>query len=270
MTSSKPLVCVFFKLPPSRQSVLRIHEIAWNVFLPQLNRLNDAFETAQATYPSPEAKKIWSETRRSAAKKMSCLRDVAFMNYDTAGRFLAFMEYSQLGRNNYEAYGTFQSGAYHTVRKTRIAQEVLLKFREDIRIAVDQITTLSRGNSKDISSFKTESDKTMLELAIAVEECNAILAEHCEELKEVQRQSLDNNVNPPSEEEIRMVQGKWLAFWNISSANAYRWTALQEQMQGPEDSDELSKASTSFAMPISSSKNDTVPFWRKFFLRIWS
>lgn len=109
-------------------------------------RLNDTFEAAQATYPSPEAKKIWSETRRSAAKKMSCLVDVAYLNYYTAGNFLVFVKDTQLGRNNFEAYHRFQSGAYHTARKTRIAQEVLLEFREDIRIVVDKIATLISGS----------------------------------------------------------------------------------------------------------------------------
>ncbi|KAF7763928.1 hypothetical protein Agabi119p4_8465 [Agaricus bisporus var. burnettii] len=128
MTSSKPLVCVFLKLPPSRQSVSQIHEIAWNEFHPQLIRLNDAFEAAQATYPSPKARKIWSEARKSAARRMSKLQDIGYMNFDTAHCFLEFMKALQLWRGNPGAHS-----------------ELLSKFREDIRIGVGHITSVMSG-----------------------------------------------------------------------------------------------------------------------------
>ncbi|EKM79598.1 hypothetical protein AGABI1DRAFT_120944 [Agaricus bisporus var. burnettii JB137-S8] len=269
----QPLVCVFLKLPPSPQSVPRIHEIAWNVFLPQLDRLNDAFEAAQITHLSPEAKKIWLDARRSAAKKMSYLRDVTYLNYDAAGKFLAFVEASHLGRNNSKAYDTFQTGVYHAIRKTRTAQEVLLKFREDIRIVVNQITTLISDNGKDVSSFTSESSQSMLEIATAVEECNAILEGHREELEEVQRQKLDENDNPPSEAEFQMVEEKWLMFRKSSGAAEYRWQVLEETMQEPKDNDKpptTSNNPTTPAMPTNSSKRPRVPFWRKFFRHVSS
>ncbi|KAF7763927.1 hypothetical protein Agabi119p4_8464 [Agaricus bisporus var. burnettii] len=78
----------------------------------------------------------------------------------------------------------------------------------------------------------------MLELATAVEECTAILEEHREELKEVQRQSPDENGSPSSEAEFQMVQEKWLAFLKTSGLFAYIWHILEEKMEGPDDSDE--------------------------------
>ncbi|KAF7768632.1 hypothetical protein Agabi119p4_7875 [Agaricus bisporus var. burnettii] len=269
----QPLVCVFFKLPPSLQSVPRIHEIAWTVFLPQLNRLNDAFQAVQTTHPSPEAQKIWSEARQSAAKKMSRLQELAFLNYDTAGNFLLFVKASRLGRNNPEAYHTFLTRAHQAAKKSGSVQEVLLKFREDIRIVVGQITTLMSGNGKDVSSFTSESSQSMLELATAVEECNAILEGHREELKEVQRQKLDENDNHPSEEEFQMVEEKWQAFSNSADADEYKWHALQREIRGFEDDDEPPMTynyPTTPAMHTNSSKRPRVPFWRKFFRRVSS
>ncbi|XP_006462890.1 hypothetical protein AGABI2DRAFT_193963 [Agaricus bisporus var. bisporus H97] len=269
----QPLVCVFFKLPPSPVSLPRIHEIAWTVFLPQLNRLNDAFQAVQITHPSPGAQKIWSEARQSAAKKMSRLQELAFLNYDTAGNFLLFVKASRLGRNNPEAYHTFLTRAHQAAKKSGSVQEVLLKFREDIRIVVGQIATLMSGNGKDVSSFTSESSQSLLELATAVEECNAILEEHREEFKEVQRQKLDENDNPPSEAEFQMVEEKWQAFRNSAATGEYRWQALQREMRGSEDNDEppmTSNNPTNSAMPTNSSKRPKVPFWRKFFRRVSS
>lgn len=123
-------------------------------------------------------------------------------------------------------------------------------------------------DATDISSFVTESSQSLLELATGVEECNAILEEHREELKNVQRQSSDEKNNPPSEEEIRVVQEKWRAFEEVTGPNVYRWQALRHQMQGPDDSDEsvmTSNNSTSPTMPTYSSMNRRIPFWRKFF-----
>ncbi|EKM79605.1 hypothetical protein AGABI1DRAFT_128749 [Agaricus bisporus var. burnettii JB137-S8] len=116
MSSSHPLVCIFFKLPPSRQSLLRIHEIAWNVFLPQLNRLNDTFEAVQAAHPSPEVNIIWSEARQFAAEKMNKLQDVVYQNYETGSHFLEFAEALQLGRSHSDEYDEFRYStcqAYH-------------------------------------------------------------------------------------------------------------------------------------------------------------
>ncbi|XP_006463225.1 hypothetical protein AGABI2DRAFT_186870 [Agaricus bisporus var. bisporus H97] len=238
MTSSKPLVCVFLKLPPSRQSVSQIHEIAWNVFLPQLNRLNDAFEAAQATYPSPKARKIWSEARKSAARRMSKLQDIGYMNFDTACCFLEFMKALQLGRGNPGAHSELLFKTRLAVSKAGVAQEILLNFREDIRIGVGHITSVMSGDGNGISLFTTESSQIMLELATAVEECTAILEEHREELKEIQRQSPDENDSPSSEAEFQMVQEKWLAFLKTSGPFAYKWHVLEEKMEGPDDSDE--------------------------------
>ncbi|KAF7768649.1 hypothetical protein Agabi119p4_7892 [Agaricus bisporus var. burnettii] len=254
MTSSQPLVCVFFKLPPSYQLISRIHEIAWTVFLPQLDRLNQALEAAWVAHPSSAIKKIWSEVRKSAAEKMSSLQDVAYMNHETANGFIRFLEALETGQGNSDAYHGFLSRSRVAVKKTNIAQEALLKFREDIRIAVSQITTL-------ISS----------ELATAVEECYALLEEHLEGLKEVQRQSLDENDNPPSEEEFQMVQEKWLTLMESSGPGAYRWHALRRKMQGPEDSDEpvmTLNNPTSPTMPMDSLRSHKISFWRKLFRRI--
>ncbi|EKM79612.1 hypothetical protein AGABI1DRAFT_128757 [Agaricus bisporus var. burnettii JB137-S8] len=271
MTSSQPLVCVFFKLPPSYQLISRIHEIAWTVFLPQLDRLNQALEAAWVAHPSSAIKKIWSEVRKSAAEKMSSLQDVAYMNHETANGFIRFLEALETGQGNSDAYHGFLSRSRVAVKKTNIAQEALLKFREDIRIAVSQITTLISSDGSDIMSFITESSASMLELATAVEECYALLEEHLEGLKEVQRQSLDENDNPPSEEEFQMVQEKWLMLMESSGPGAYRWHALRRKMQGPEDSDEpvmTLNNPTSPTMPMDSLRSHKISFWRKLFRRI--
>lgn len=86
----------------------------------------------------------------------------------------------------------------------------------------------------------------------------------------VQRQSSDEKSNPPSEEEIRVVQEKWRAFEGITDADAYRWQALRREMRGPEDSGEpvtTSYNSTSPTMPTYTPKNRRIPLWKKFFYR---
>ncbi|KAF7768643.1 hypothetical protein Agabi119p4_7886 [Agaricus bisporus var. burnettii] len=267
MTSSQPL------LPPRHQSICRVHEISWSVLLLQLNRLNEAFEAAQATHPSPEAKKIWSEARRSAAKKMRNLQDVAYVDYNTANDFLDFLKALQTGRGNPGAYETLIDSARQAVNETDIAQEALLKFREDLRIVAGKITTLMSDDCKDMTSFQIESSQSMLELATAIEECNALLEEHREELKEVQQQSLDENDNLPSEEEFQMVQEKWLAFEEASGPQAYKWLLLQHKMAGPDDSDEPVITSDNPRNPTrrtNLSKSRRISFWRKFFRRISS
>ncbi|EKM74164.1 hypothetical protein AGABI1DRAFT_133557 [Agaricus bisporus var. burnettii JB137-S8] len=271
MTSSQPLVCVFLKLPPSHQLNSRIHKIAWNVFLPQLDRLNQALEAAWVAHPSSAAKNIWSEARKSAAEKMNSLLEVAYMNYDTASSFLYFLKSLLIGGGNSGAYKAVLSSARRAVRETVMAQEALLNFREDIRIAVSQITTLMSSGGNDISLFITESSASMLELATAVEECHALLEEHLEGLREVKRQRLDANDNQPSEEEFRMVHEKWLVLKESSGPEAYRWRALRRQMQKLGDNNEpvmTPNNPTSPTMPMDSLRSHKIPFWRKLFRRI--
>ncbi|XP_006462894.1 hypothetical protein AGABI2DRAFT_193967 [Agaricus bisporus var. bisporus H97] len=275
MTELRPLVCVFLKLPPSHRSVLRIHEIAWNVFLPQLKRLNDAFEATQVTHASPEAKKIWLEMRRISAEKMDKLESIAFMNHSTAFGFLEFLDALHTGRDGSEAYNNFRGDSYRIFNEAGQAQDVLLKFREDIRVAVGRITTILSKDNDDISSFVTESSQSLLELATGVEECNALLEEHREEVKEVQRQSFDEKDNRPSEEEFQMVREKWQAFMEISEPPVYAWEALRREMGGCDDKGNPNLAPynpTNSTTPTDSdsSKSHKISFWRKFFRRILS
>jgi hypothetical protein len=107
-----------------------------------LNRLDQAFETAHTTHPSPEAKKIWSEARKAAAKKMDKLEDVAFMNHHTAFGFLEFLNALHREKHASEAYHDFQKAARVAARKAGSAQEIMIEFREDLRIVVGQITTI--------------------------------------------------------------------------------------------------------------------------------
>ncbi|EKM79611.1 hypothetical protein AGABI1DRAFT_128756 [Agaricus bisporus var. burnettii JB137-S8] len=268
MISSQPIVCVFLKFPPSRRPVVWMYEIAWDVFLPQLNRISEAFEAVQATHPSIEAKKIWLEAQENASEYMIYLQDITFTSHDTARSFLRFLKALQSGRDNSESYRSFRGSVSNAITRTGTAQEGLLELREEIRIVVGRITSILGNDATDISSFITESSQSLLELATGVEECNAILEEHREELKNVQRQSSDEKNNQPSEEEIRVVQEKWRAFEEVTGPNVYRWQALRHQLQGPDDSDEsvmTSNNSTSPTMPTYSSMNRRIPFWRKFF-----
>ncbi|KAF7768642.1 hypothetical protein Agabi119p4_7885 [Agaricus bisporus var. burnettii] len=269
----QPLVCVFLKLPPSHRPVSRIYEIAWDVFLPQLNRLNEAFEAAQAVHPSSEAKKVWSEARKNASKKMSKLQDITFASFNTAFDFLEFLNALYNAKDTSEPYRSFRNSVNQAISRIGIAQEVMLEFREDIRIVIGQFTAIMSNDDRDISPLTTESSQSLLELATGVEECNAVLEEYCEELKEVQQQGSEDKANPPSEEELRVVREKWLAFKEISGPNAYRWQALKLEMQGLKDRD---KKATRFnnpansTTPVGSSNNHRMPFWRKFFRRILS
>ncbi|XP_006462891.1 hypothetical protein AGABI2DRAFT_193964 [Agaricus bisporus var. bisporus H97] len=222
MASSRPLVYVFLKLPPGHRSILRIHKIAWNVFLPQLKRLNDAFEATQVTHASPEAKKIWLEMRRISAEKMDKLENVAFVNYSTAFGFLKFLDALHTGRDGSEAYDYFRDNSWRAFNEAGYAQDVLLKFREDVRVVVGRITTILSSDNKEISSFVTESSQSLLELATGIEECNGILEEHRGEVKAVQRQSLDEKDNRLSEEEFQMVREKWQSFKELSEPPAFR------------------------------------------------
>ncbi|EKM79615.1 hypothetical protein AGABI1DRAFT_128760 [Agaricus bisporus var. burnettii JB137-S8] len=208
MNSSQPIVCVFFKLPPSHHPILRIYEIAWNIFLPQLNRIHEAFEVALASHPSTEAKKIWSEARENASKNMSKLQEISFVCHETAFSFLRFLDALHNGRDNSDSYHLFRDSASKVVWRSGIAQEGMLEFREDIRMVIGRITTILSNDDRDISSFMTESGQSLLELATRVEECNAVLEEYREEFREVKQQSSDVNNSSPSEEEFRMVQQK--------------------------------------------------------------
>ncbi|EKM79603.1 hypothetical protein AGABI1DRAFT_128747 [Agaricus bisporus var. burnettii JB137-S8] len=209
MTTSQPLVCIFFKLPPRHQSVLRIHEIAWNVFLPQMNRLSQALDAVQATHSSPEVKKIWSEVRRRAAGMVDKLERIGIMNYNAAFAFLAFLNAVHDGRDGSGPYENFRSCTSQIVDESRKVQDVMLNFREEIRIAAGRIASILSSDDKDVSSFVTECSQSLLEFATGVEECSAILEEHREEVKEVQRQSFDQKDNRPSEDEFRMLLTAW-------------------------------------------------------------
>ncbi|EKM79606.1 hypothetical protein AGABI1DRAFT_120945 [Agaricus bisporus var. burnettii JB137-S8] len=275
MSSSRPLVCVFLKLPPSHRSILRIHKIAWNVFLPQLIRLNNAFEATQGKHASPEAKKIWLDMRRISAEKMDKLESVAFMNHSTAFGFLKFLDALHTGRDGSEAYNNFRGDSYRVFNEAGQAQDVLLKFREDIRVAVGRITTILSKDNNETSSFVTESSQSLLELATGIEECNAILEEHREEVKEVQRQGFDEKDNRPSEEEFQMVREKWQAFMEISEPPVYAWEALRREMGGRDDKGNPNLAPFNHTMPTTptdsnSSKSHKIPSWRRFFRGISS
>ncbi|EKM79599.1 hypothetical protein AGABI1DRAFT_107031 [Agaricus bisporus var. burnettii JB137-S8] len=273
MASPRPLVCVFLKLPPSHQSVLRIHEIAWNVFLPQMNRLSQALDAAHTTHPLSEVRKFWSEVRRSAAEKVDKLERVAIMNYNTAFAFLRFLDAVRGGRDGSGSYSEFQYSADEAFDEARKAQDVMLEFREEVRIAVGRITTMLSSDDKDVSSFVTESSQSLLELATGIEECNAILEEHRGEVKEVQRQSLDEKDNRLSEEEFQMVREKWQSFKELSEPPAFRWQALWREIRGSEDDQGPTTTShipTSPIMSSYSSKSHKILFWRKFFRRISS
>ncbi|XP_006462896.1 hypothetical protein AGABI2DRAFT_179485 [Agaricus bisporus var. bisporus H97] len=184
-------------------------------------------------HPSAEASNVWSKTRENASKKMSKLQDINFARWNTAFDFLDFLDALRSGRDNSESYRSLCNSANQAVRRASIAQEAMLDFREDIRFAIGRITTLLSDGGRDISLFITESSQSLLELATGVEECNAILEEHCLEFKEMLQQSSDETSNRPSEEEFRMVQEKWQAFKEISGPNAYRWQALKLEMQEP-------------------------------------
>ncbi|KAF7768636.1 hypothetical protein Agabi119p4_7879 [Agaricus bisporus var. burnettii] len=268
----QPLVCVFLKLPPSHQSAQGLYEIAWNVFLPQLNRLNNAIETAQATHPVTEARKIWSEARASASRKMEELQSITITCSDIALGFLSFLHALRTGRRNSEAYHAFLDSTREAFDVAGIAQEAMLDFREDIRIVVGRIATLLSNDGKDISSFVTESSQSLLKLATGVEECNAILEEYREAIKEAQRQSLDEKDNPPSEEEFHMVQEKWQAYKLVAEPTLYNWPQLKDAVLGDEDYDGPAMSSnnlTGSTAPSISSKSHKIFFWRKLFRRIF-
>ncbi|EKM79602.1 hypothetical protein AGABI1DRAFT_128746 [Agaricus bisporus var. burnettii JB137-S8] len=243
----QPLVCVFLKLPPSHQSVQGIYEIAWNVLLPQLLRLNNAIEAAQASHPPSEAKKIWSEARERAVEKVAELQSASYTCYHTAIAFLAFLHALRRERGNSEAYHNFLAYTHQVLHKIGIAQEAMLDFREDIRIVVGRITTILSSDANDISSFVTKSSQSLLELATGVEECNAILEGYREEIKEAQRQSLNENDNPPSEEEFHMVQEKWQAFKAVSEPGLYNWPVLKDAVLGDENYDGPAMSSSNLA-----------------------
>ncbi|KAF7768639.1 hypothetical protein Agabi119p4_7882 [Agaricus bisporus var. burnettii] len=271
MVEPRPLVCVFFKLPPSHQSVPRLHEIARNVLLPPLNRLSQALEAAQTMHPSSEAKEIWSETRQDAAEKMIDLERVGNMNYRIAYAFLKFLDSLRGGTNGSKAYDEFRYNAREGFDEAHKVQDIMLKFREDVRIAVGRITTMLSSDDKEMTSFVTECSERILELATGIEECNAILEEYREEVKELQQQSFDEKDNRPSEEEFQVVREKWQAFKDMSSPSAYNWEALWREMRGPENSGRPTTTSNNPpnpTTPADSSKSDKISFWRKIFRRL--
>ncbi|EKM79564.1 hypothetical protein AGABI1DRAFT_128711 [Agaricus bisporus var. burnettii JB137-S8] len=273
MASSHPLVCVFLKLPPSHQSVWGIYEIAWIVFLPQLVRLNNAIEATQATHPATEVKKIWSEARARASYKMAALQSVSITCNDIALGFLAFLHTLRTGRGKDEIYRAFLTSTRGAFNLAGIAQAAMLDFREDIRIVVGRIITILSSEGKNITTFTTESSQSLLELATGVEECNAILEEYREAIIEAQRQSLDENDNPPSEEEFLMVQEKWQAYKVIAEPTQYDWPQLKDAVIGDEDYDGPAMSSSDLAestLPSDFLKSHRFSFWRKFFQRISS
>jgi hypothetical protein len=73
---------------------------------------------------------------------MSALQNVSFTNYSTAFGFVGFLDALQRGRYISEAYDDFQASAREAVWKAGLAQEVMLQFREDLRIVVGRITTI--------------------------------------------------------------------------------------------------------------------------------
>ncbi|EKM79563.1 hypothetical protein AGABI1DRAFT_107006 [Agaricus bisporus var. burnettii JB137-S8] len=228
MASSQPLVCVFLKM----------------------DRLNNAFEAAHVTHGSSEAQKLWLEVREHSAQNMKKLQNVTFDNYNIAFAFLTFLRVLRAGEDNSKAHQDVLAYARRALATAEIAQEGMLAFREDIRIAVGRITTIiSGGDGKDIPSFVNESSQSLLELATGVEECSLT-----------------------SEEEFRMVHGKWQAFVEIADPGEYRWESFKDVIQGHEEvfePDTPPISPTNPTMPTTVSlKSHKAPFWRKFFRRI--
>jgi hypothetical protein len=76
---------------------------------------------------------------------MSQLQDVSFMNYTAASGFLEFLGALHRGTYVSEAYRDFQDFAREAVSKAGSAQEVMIQFREDLRIAIGRITAIMSG-----------------------------------------------------------------------------------------------------------------------------
>ncbi|KAF7768646.1 hypothetical protein Agabi119p4_7891 [Agaricus bisporus var. burnettii] len=159
------------------------------------------------------------------------LQDVAFTTNSTAHHFLHFLEALHSGSDVSKPYQSLRGAASNAIREAGTAQEGMLELREEIRIVVNRITNILSNEGRNISSFVTESSQSLLELATGVEERNAILEEHREEFKNVQRQSSDEKSNPPSEEEIRVVQEKWRSFREITGSGAYIWQVLKRKLR---------------------------------------
>jgi hypothetical protein len=119
-----------------------------------VKRLNHAFEAAQAVHRSSEAKRIWLEARKSAAQNLESLQNVSFDQYAVAFTFLFFLGSLHKGTHISEAYNEFQGISRQAVRNASIAQEVMVQLRENLRIAIAQITTILSGseffNSNDL------------------------------------------------------------------------------------------------------------------------
>ncbi|KAF7768625.1 hypothetical protein Agabi119p4_7868 [Agaricus bisporus var. burnettii] len=204
---------------------------------------------------------------------MAALQSVSITCNDIALGFLAFLHALRLRRGISEIHRAFLRSTRGAFNLAGIALAAMLDFREDIRIVVGRITTILSSECKDITTFTTESSQSLLELATGVEECNAILEEYREAIKEAQRQSLDENDNPPSEEEFHMVQEKWQAYNMIAEPTQFNWPELKDAVLGDEDYDGPAMSSSDLAestLPSDSLKSHRFLFWRKFFRRISS
>ncbi|EKM79562.1 hypothetical protein AGABI1DRAFT_107005 [Agaricus bisporus var. burnettii JB137-S8] len=205
---------------------------------------------------------------------MEELQSITITCSDIALGFLSFLHALRTGRGNSEAYHAFLDSTREAFDVAGIAQEAMLDFREDIRIVVGRIATIlsnASSDGNDISSFVTESSQSLLELATGVEECNAILEEYREAIKEAQRQSLDESDNPPSEEEFLMVQEKWQVYKVIAEPTQFNWPELKDAVLGDEDYDGPAMSSSEMAestLPSDSLKSHRFTFWRKFFRHI--
>ncbi|XP_006462854.1 hypothetical protein AGABI2DRAFT_179458 [Agaricus bisporus var. bisporus H97] len=202
---------------------------------------------------------------------MAALQSVSITCNDIALGFLAFLHTLRTGRGKDEIYRAFLTSTRGAFNLAGIAQAAMLDFREDIRIVVGRIMTIlssASSDGKDISSFVTESSQSLLELATGVEECNAILEEYREAIKEAQRQSLDENDDPPSEEEFHMVQEKWQAYKVIAEPTQYDWPQLKDAVIGDEDYDGPAMSSSDLAestLPSDSLKSRRFSFWRNLY-----
>jgi hypothetical protein len=92
-------------------------------------------------------------------------------------------------------YDKFQAYVRRAVEDAGTTQEAIIQFREDLRSAVGRITSIMDGelsvfdvsgyfsehmlgvDAKEMPSYSTENNDSILEIAVAVEECRAVLEE---------------------------------------------------------------------------------------------
>ncbi|KAF9444589.1 hypothetical protein P691DRAFT_778159 [Macrolepiota fuliginosa MF-IS2] len=219
MANPEPVVFTLLKLPPERQLFFRLREIA-EVFLRKLDHLNLVLVASQEADPYPQAIQLLDDLREAAMRQSDSLFRVVFSARDFKDqwfRLLDSLTTAPLTDRAVELLYSTAVGANIAAQGVDKSQEEIAQFGKDIASAAQQIATAhtADGNPKQNIILNPENTQVVTDLLATVNEGDGLLrqiAKYYRDLEQHLQDAASTESNPPTEEEIDLVQERWIGF----------------------------------------------------------